>query len=144
MPFDLLDFDFFDSEVLVLVYRPKDQQSKCTQPSAVDRCGRSSRSHRIAARIATVGYADLMYHAIPSHGYVNGTPRKALMNDVLGRLTSGQVRSAFASSRADGLRAAVVTAALMDNVLNHSLFSFPRLPHRSFSRGRSAGAGRGA
>ncbi len=29
LPFDLLDVDFFDSEVLVMVYRPKDQQSKC-------------------------------------------------------------------------------------------------------------------
>ena len=91
MPFDLLDFDFFDSEVLVLVYRPKDQQSKCTQPSAVDRCGRSSRSHRIAARIATVGYANLIYHTIPSHEYVRGTTRERLMGDVLGLLASEQV-----------------------------------------------------
>ena len=28
VPFELLDVDFFDSEVLVIVYRPKDQQGK--------------------------------------------------------------------------------------------------------------------
>ncbi|PIL31977.1 hypothetical protein GSI_06681 [Ganoderma sinense ZZ0214-1] len=71
-PFDLLDFDFFDSQVLVMVYRPKDEQS----------------------RIATIGYADLIYHPIPSHEYVNGTTRKALMDEVLDRLGSGQCPSA--------------------------------------------------
>ncbi|TBU35229.1 anaphase-promoting complex, cyclosome, subunit 4-domain-containing protein [Dichomitus squalens] len=95
VPFDLLDFDFFDSEVLVLVYRPKDQQT---------------------ARIATVGYADLMYHAIPSHDYVTGTPRKALMEDVLRRLANGQVPSAPApiiqSRTLDGCRAGGVTLAV--------------------------------
>ncbi|KAI1797865.1 anaphase-promoting complex, cyclosome, subunit 4-domain-containing protein [Ganoderma leucocontextum] len=72
VPFDLLDFDFFDSQVLVMVYRPKDQRT----------------------RIATVGYADLTYHPIPSHEYVNGTTRKALMDEVLDRLRSGQLPSA--------------------------------------------------
>ena len=28
VPFELLDVDFFDSEVLVIVYRPKDQQGE--------------------------------------------------------------------------------------------------------------------
>ncbi|RPD82564.1 hypothetical protein L226DRAFT_451057 [Lentinus tigrinus ALCF2SS1-7] len=74
VPFDLLDVDFFDSEVVVIVYRPQDQQT--------------------GARIATVGYANLIYHTIPSHEYVNGTTRETLMGDVLGLLASGQIPSA--------------------------------------------------
>ncbi|KAI0757002.1 anaphase-promoting complex, cyclosome, subunit 4-domain-containing protein [Daedaleopsis nitida] len=69
-PFDLLDVDFFDSELLVMVYRLKDQKTAC---------------------IATTGYANLIYHAIPSHEYVTGTTRERLMGDVLGRVRSGEV-----------------------------------------------------
>ncbi|RDX55874.1 hypothetical protein OH76DRAFT_1396221 [Lentinus brumalis] len=73
VPFELLDVDFFDSEVVVIVYRPQDQQRAC---------------------IATVGYANLIYHTIPSHEYVNGTTRETLMGDVLGLLANGQIASA--------------------------------------------------
>ncbi len=88
VPFELLDVDFFDSEVVVIVYRPQDQQSKCqgapVRPSA-------HHDRRAGACIATVGYANLIYHTIPSHEYVNGTTRETLMGDVLGLLANGQV-----------------------------------------------------
>ena len=102
VPFDLLDVDFFDSEVVVIVYRPQDQQSKCQGAPGRRRLVPSVRpslaahhDRRAGARIATVGYANLIYHTIPSHEYVKGTTRERLMGDVLGRLSSGQVSVAL-------------------------------------------------
>ncbi|KAI0778173.1 anaphase-promoting complex, cyclosome, subunit 4-domain-containing protein [Trametes elegans] len=73
-PLSVLDADFFDDEVLVVVYRVRDQEA--------------------AASVATVGYANLIYHTIPSQAYVTGTTRETLMRDVLERVRSGQVPSA--------------------------------------------------
>ncbi|KAI0655069.1 anaphase-promoting complex, cyclosome, subunit 4-domain-containing protein [Cubamyces menziesii] len=73
-PVTVLDMDFFDDEVLVVVYRPKDQAAT-------------------TAGVATVGYANLIYHTLPSHAYVTGTTRETLMGDVLERLSSGQLPS---------------------------------------------------
>ncbi|KAH9944395.1 anaphase-promoting complex, cyclosome, subunit 4-domain-containing protein [Epithele typhae] len=69
--FELVDLDFFDGSLLVIVYRHP-EQGEC-------------------ARIATVGYADLLYHTIPADGYVTGTTRGALMRDVLARVAGGQL-----------------------------------------------------
>ena len=98
VPFDLLDVDFFDSEVVVIVYRPQDQQSKCQGAPGRRRLVPSVRpslaahhDRRAGARIATVGYANSIYHTIPSHEYVKGTTRERLMGDVLGLLASEQV-----------------------------------------------------
>ncbi|KAI0651841.1 anaphase-promoting complex, cyclosome, subunit 4-domain-containing protein [Trametes meyenii] len=74
VPFTLLDVDFFDDELLVIVYRPKDQEG--------------------ATSVATVGYANLIYHPIPSQAYVTGTTRETLMGDVLAQLAGGQLRPA--------------------------------------------------
>ncbi|KAI0639387.1 anaphase-promoting complex, cyclosome, subunit 4-domain-containing protein [Trametes polyzona] len=73
-PFSVLDVDFFDEELLVLVYR-----------------------QGAATCVATVGYANLIYHPIPAHAYVTGTTRETLMGDVLARLASGQLPSAGAT-----------------------------------------------
>ncbi|KAI0365237.1 hypothetical protein BV20DRAFT_954638 [Pilatotrama ljubarskyi] len=95
-PFTLLDVDFFDDELLVLVYRPQDQSA--------------------ATRIATVGYVNLIYHAIPSHAYVTGTTRERLMGDVLAQVSSGELPSAatpIVQSRAvKGCREGGVTLAV--------------------------------
>ena len=40
LPFALLDADFFDSEVLVIVYRPKDQQGEWAGAVLCHPCGR--------------------------------------------------------------------------------------------------------
>ncbi|KAI0361641.1 hypothetical protein OH77DRAFT_1417907 [Trametes cingulata] len=100
-PFTLLDVDFFDDELLVLVYRPQDQ-------SAAGAGG--------ATRVATVGYANLIYHPIPSHAYVTGTTRETLMGDVLAQLSSGELPSAptpIIQSRAlKGCREGRVTLAV--------------------------------
>ena len=45
------------------------------------------------ARIATVGYGNLLYHTIPADSYVRGATREALMGDVLARMASGEVSS---------------------------------------------------
>ncbi|KAI8995617.1 anaphase-promoting complex, cyclosome, subunit 4-domain-containing protein [Trametes punicea] len=74
-PVSVLDFDFFDDNMLVIVYRPKDQDGGAT-------C------------VATVGYANLIYDTIPAQAYVTGTTRETLMDDVRERLASGQLLSA--------------------------------------------------
>ena len=118
-PFELLDFDFFDSQVLVIVYRPKDAQSACSS----SRMAPLRLLITITARIATIGYANLIYHPIPSHEYVNGTTRKALMDEVLHRLGSGQVRSAVCAA---GWHSAVVAMARggVDGTMGSTTFSF--------------------
>ena len=134
VPFDLLDFDFFDSQLLVMVYRPKDEQSGCSSP----RVALLRLLITITARIATIGYADLIYHPIPSHEYVNGTTRKALMNYVLDRLRSSQVRSVRCTA---SWHSAVVVVAgggvngKKNGLNNIFLLSFLRLPHRSLNHG---------
>ncbi len=115
--FDLLDFDFFDSQALVMVYRPKDEQSACSSP----RMAPLPLLITITARIATIGYNDLMYHPIPSHEYVNGTTRKALMDEVLDRLGGGQVRSV--RCKAGWHSAVVAVTAFMEKVCS-TTFSF--------------------
>ncbi|KAI0825146.1 anaphase-promoting complex, cyclosome, subunit 4-domain-containing protein [Trametes gibbosa] len=95
--FSVLDLDFFDDEQLVMVYRP--------------------RSKGAATCVATVGYANLMYHPIPGHAYVTGTTRETLMGDVLAALANGQLPSAgttpIIQSRAlRGCREGAVTLAV--------------------------------
>ncbi|KAH9849773.1 anaphase-promoting complex, cyclosome, subunit 4-domain-containing protein [Lenzites betulinus] len=96
-PFAILDVEFFDDEQLVMVYRP--------------------RNAGAATCVATVGYANLMYHPIPGRGYVTGTTRETLMEDVLAALASGQLPSAgttpIRQSRAlRGCREGAVTLAV--------------------------------
>ncbi|CDO71553.1 hypothetical protein BN946_scf184911.g23 [Trametes cinnabarina] len=79
-PVSVLDFDFFDDEMLVVVYRPKEDQEQAGAGGAT--C------------VATVGYAGLIYDTIPAHAYVTGTTRETLMEDVRARLANGQLLSA--------------------------------------------------
>jgi len=73
VPFDLLDADFFDENILLLVYRIEDGHGP--------------------ASIATVGYSDLIYEDIELQTYVNDFAREGLMLEVLRRLKDGRLTS---------------------------------------------------
>jgi anaphase-promoting complex subunit 4 len=93
VPIEVLDAEFFDEQVLVIVYRPFDHER-----------GASTRSdrHEIstwedpnsmlsgATSIATIGYADLVYEDAPS-GYVTSQTREGLMLELLQLVKDGQV-----------------------------------------------------
>lgn len=74
---DILDVDFFDDEMIVLVYRIKGTQGP--------------------VYVATANYTTLSYEKLESENYVNGPARKDMIADVLqhwsrGHLMCGRVR----------------------------------------------------
>ncbi|TFY69760.1 hypothetical protein EVJ58_g217 [Rhodofomes roseus] len=73
IPFDLLDAEFFDDSLFIIVYR------ETTQPGF--------------ASIATVGYGDLIYTAIELESYLTDFARESLGLEVLSRLEREQLSS---------------------------------------------------
>ncbi|KAI0695596.1 anaphase-promoting complex, cyclosome, subunit 4-domain-containing protein [Cytidiella melzeri] len=71
VPIEVLDAEFFDEQVLIIVYRPLDQEQGATS-------------------IATIGYADLVYEDAPP-GHVASVTREGLMLDLLQRVRDGQI-----------------------------------------------------
>ncbi|KAI0348023.1 hypothetical protein BDW22DRAFT_1319603 [Trametopsis cervina] len=71
IPIDILDAEFFDEQILIIVYRPLDQEHGATS-------------------IATIGYADLEFEDIPA-GYVGSLTREGLMLEMLERVRDGQI-----------------------------------------------------
>lgn len=107
-PFAVLDVDFFDEELLVVVYRPREGEGEprlvfsrasawapgvaSRRPQAAEGSLNAHHDRRAAACVATVGYANLIYHPIPApHAYVTGTTREWLMGAVRAALASGEV-----------------------------------------------------
>lgn len=73
VPFTLLDADFFDDSVILLVYRFQERPGP--------------------ASIATVGYSDLHYETVELQAHVSDFAREALMLEVLLRLSDGRLSS---------------------------------------------------
>ncbi|CCM01973.1 uncharacterized protein FIBRA_04046 [Fibroporia radiculosa] len=70
IPFRLLDAQFFDDAVLMVVYRTEEEGG---------------------ASIASVGYADLMYTRVELEKYVSDFARESLMAEVMGQLRDGRL-----------------------------------------------------
>jgi len=89
---DILDVDFFDDEMIVLVYRIKGTQG-------------TRRGHHTArisfivivtvilgpVYVATANYTTLSYEKLESENYVNGPARKDMIADVLQHWSRGHV-----------------------------------------------------
>ncbi|PCH33624.1 hypothetical protein WOLCODRAFT_93867 [Wolfiporia cocos MD-104 SS10] len=73
VPFNLLDADFFDDRVMVVVYRLDEARGP--------------------ASIATVGYSDVIFEPLQLEKYVTDSAREAVAFEVFQRLKDGQLSS---------------------------------------------------
>ncbi|KAI0094909.1 anaphase-promoting complex, cyclosome, subunit 4-domain-containing protein [Irpex rosettiformis] len=71
VPIEVVEAEFFDDRILILIYRPLDQEQ--------------------ATSIASIGYSDLVFEDAPADYIARSSTREVLMQDLLQRVRDGQI-----------------------------------------------------
>ncbi|KAI0684827.1 hypothetical protein BC835DRAFT_1387651 [Cytidiella melzeri] len=84
VPIEVLDAEFFDEQVLIIVYRPLNQEA------GLQRGMITNGALSGATSIATIGYTNLVYEDAPP-GHVASVTREGLVLDLLQRVRDEQI-----------------------------------------------------
>ena len=91
--YDILDFDFFDDDNLVVVFRVNDAAGACRHDTTLfsDKLNRDLGTTQGSITVSTVGFSDLHYQELQPVGPVNELSREQLIEHAVEEGKVGQV-----------------------------------------------------
>jgi hypothetical protein len=91
---NILDFDFFDDDSLIVVFRVDGAAGACPNDTALiprDELNRDPGTTQGSTTVATVGFSDLHYQGVQPVGPVNELSREQVIEHALEEQKVGQV-----------------------------------------------------